>query len=82
MRQTFTILHFHMATQSPFLPDVLKDKVVFITGGATGIGFGICKTLGRHGAKIAMMGRRVDVLERAVKELKQSGKTVLPPPFR
>lgn len=59
--------------KSPFLPDVLKGKVVFITGGATGIGFGIVQTLGQHGAKIAMMGRRADALDKAVKELQSKG---------
>jgi NAD(P)-dependent dehydrogenase (short-subunit alcohol dehydrogenase family) len=58
---------------SPFLPDVLKGKVVFVTGGATGIGFSICETLGKHGANIAIMGRRVEVLEKAVSELQSKG---------
>lgn len=62
-----------MSTRSPFLPDVLKGKVAFVTGGATGIGFGICQALGKHGAKIAIMGRRAEVLETAVKDLQAEG---------
>ena len=32
----------------------LKNKVIAITGGATGIGFALAKTLGSEGAKIVI----------------------------
>ena len=32
----------------------LKDKVIAITGGATGIGFALAKSLGNEGAKIVI----------------------------
>jgi len=54
---------------SPFRGDVLAGRVVLVTGGATGIGLGCCKAFGKHGAKVAIMGRRQQVLEDAVKEL-------------
>lgn len=31
-----------------------KDKVIVITGGATGIGFGLAKAFGAEGAKIVL----------------------------
>jgi len=56
---------------SPFRPDILKGKVVLITGGGTGINFGIAVCLVRHGASIAIMGRREDVLKKACEDLKK-----------
>ena len=49
--------------------DNYTDKVVVITGGATGIGFGYAKAFGREGAKIVISGRREDRLQQATEEL-------------
>ena len=51
----------------------LKDKVIAITGGATGIGFALAKTLGQEGAKIIIGEPRKEKLEEAVKILKDLG---------
>lgn len=56
-------------TTSPFRSDILKGKVAFITGGGSGINFGIAHSLASHGADIAMMGRREEVLKAACAEL-------------
>ena len=48
----------------------LKDKVIAITGGATGIGFALAKTLGSEGAKIVIGEPRKDKLKEAVSFLK------------
>lgn len=56
-------------TSSPFKTDILKGKVAFITGGGSGICFGIATTYGLHGAKIAICGRRRQVLEEACDKL-------------
>jgi NADP-dependent 3-hydroxy acid dehydrogenase YdfG len=53
----------------------LKDKVVAITGGATGIGFSFAKQFGREGAKIILTGRREDRLQQAVEQLQSKGIT-------
>ncbi len=42
-------------TTSPFRSDILKGKVAFITGGGSGINFGVAKALASHGANIAMI---------------------------
>jgi len=58
---------------SPFKGDVLKGQVAFISGGGTGINYGITKTLGLHGCKVAIMGRRREVLDKAVAQLRSEG---------
>ena len=50
-----------------------KDKVVVITGGATGIGFGYAKAFAKEGAKVVLSGRREDRLQQAADELQQMG---------
>lgn len=46
-----------------FQPEILKGKVAFITGGASGIGFRIAELLMRHGCDIAIASRRMSKLE-------------------
>jgi len=41
-----------------------------ITGGGTGINFGVGQVLGKHGAKLAITGRRLNVLEEACNKFK------------
>jgi peroxisomal 2,4-dienoyl-CoA reductase len=65
--------HHQPLPVSPFRGDVLAGKVVLITGGATGIGFGCATAFGKHGAKVAIMGRRKDVLDAAVQQLQGFG---------
>lgn len=61
-------------TNSPFRSDILSGKVAFITGGGSGINFGIAHALAAHGANIAMMGRREEVLKTACEELQNKHK--------
>ena len=59
--------------RSPFRNDILKDRVVLISGGATGIGFGCAVCFGLHGAKVAIMSRRRKKIEESVRRLKSKG---------
>lgn len=59
--------------ESPFKADVVKGKVALITGGGSGIGFEISTQFGKHGASIAIMGRRKQVLDAAVTALQSLG---------
>ena len=43
----------------------LKNKVVYITGGTKGIGFGVAKTLLNVGMRIAISGRNLKTAEKA-----------------
>lgn len=58
---------------SPFKADILKGKVALLTGGASGIGFEISLQFGKHGASVALMGRRKSVIDSAVSTLQSLG---------
>lgn len=53
----------------------LRDKVIIITGGATGIGFGIAASCAREGAALVLAQRPDDIMiaEAKTAELQQSG---------
>lgn len=59
--------------ESPFNAEILKGKVALLTGGGSGIGFEISTQFGKHGASIAIMGRRKEVLDTAVSALHSLG---------
>jgi len=50
-----------------------RDKVVVITGGATGIGFSFAKQFGNEGARVVIGGLRENRLQEAVEKLKALG---------
>lgn len=52
-----------------FQKDLLKDKVILITGGGTGLGLSMGKGFAALGAKVAICGRRREVLEKAASEI-------------
>ena len=47
----------------------MDGRAVAITGGSAGIGRGIAELFVREGARVALMARRADVLDRAVTEI-------------
>jgi len=54
-------------------PSGLDGRLVWITGGATGIGRATAAWLGRAGATVAISGRRLDELERTAQALADDG---------
>jgi NAD(P)-dependent dehydrogenase (short-subunit alcohol dehydrogenase family) len=50
----------------------LRDKVAFITGGASGLGLAMAKAFGREGMKVMVADIEEQALARAVKELNAS----------
>ena len=66
-------------TNPPFRSEVLKDRICVVTGGGSGICFGVTLELLRSGCKGAVIcGRRESFLQKACRILSQkTGKTVL-----
>ena len=54
----------------------MKDKVVIITGGSSGIGRALAAVFGAHGSKVMITGRNGYNLEKTVKELGERGITI------
>src|SRR5690242_7977483 len=48
-----------------FRPDLLRDKVAFLTGGGSGINLRIAERFAEHGAKVSLIGRTQEKLDAA-----------------
>jgi NAD(P)-dependent dehydrogenase (short-subunit alcohol dehydrogenase family) len=53
--------------------DLLRDRVIFITGSSDGIGKAVALAAARHGARIILHGRSVKKLEKAHDEIVAAG---------
>lgn len=60
-----------------FREDLLEGRVALVTGGATGIGKEIARTLGQHGASVCIASRKQENLEAACRELESDGVTCM-----
>jgi len=49
--------------------ETLKNKVVYITGGTKGIGYGVAKSLLEAGMRVAISGRNLNTAEKAAAQL-------------
>jgi peroxisomal 2,4-dienoyl-CoA reductase len=58
-----------MSDKSTFRPGLFDGQVALITGGATGIGFGIAELLGSLGAHVVIASRKQEHLEKAAAQL-------------
>ncbi|GLB48308.1 SDR family oxidoreductase [Neptunitalea lumnitzerae] len=54
----------------------LENKVVYITGGTKGIGYGMAKVLLNAGMRVAISGRSLETAEKAAKELGDTSKVL------
>ncbi|KAH7890348.1 hypothetical protein F5I97DRAFT_1834789 [Phlebopus sp. FC_14] len=62
-----------------FKPDLFKGKVLFCTGGGSGICKEMTKAMMQHGANACIVGRKLDRITESAKELSQStGQTCIP----
>ncbi|MBE2294422.1 MAG: YciK family oxidoreductase [Phycisphaerales bacterium] len=53
--------------------DLLKDRVILVTGAGDGIGRAVSRHLGMHGATVILLGRTIRKLEQSYDELEQVG---------
>lgn len=60
-------------SSSIFRSDLLAGQVALVTGGGSGIGFGIAESLGSLGCHVAIASRKLERLENAVEELRRLG---------
>lgn len=58
---------------SIFKDDILDGRVALITGGGSGINLGIARALVAHGAKVSLVSRTQEKLDRAAAELSPDG---------
>lgn len=56
-----------------FKSDLLKDKVILITGGGTGLGHAMGERFLQLGAKLAITSRREEVLQSTASEMRAAG---------
>ena len=52
---------------------MIKNKVAIITGASSGIGFATALALSKAGAKVAIGARRIDMLSKLEKKIKENG---------
>lgn len=58
-----------------FQSDTLIDHVIFITGGGTGLGRAMAETFAKLGAKVGVVGRRMEPLQETVAAIRAAGGT-------
>jgi NAD(P)-dependent dehydrogenase (short-subunit alcohol dehydrogenase family) len=61
-----------------FTKELLKKKIIIITGGGTGLGKSMAQRFGELGANLVISSRKLEVLEETAEELRTSGANVLP----
>jgi dehydrogenase/reductase SDR family member 7B len=60
----------------PLIENNMKDKVVVITGGTSGIGKAMAEKFGKEGSRILVTGRNEGELQKTVEELRSMGITI------
>ncbi len=56
-----------------FTADVLRDQVVFVTGGGSGLGLAMARRLAGLGARLFLVGRNVERLRTAATDIEAAG---------
>lgn len=61
------------AADAIFQPCLMRGRVLFVTGGGSGIGLGICCSFAKLGAKVAICGRSEEKLKKAEATIREHG---------
>ena len=62
-----------------FQTDLLKDKIIIVTGGGTGLGKSMSTRFSELGAKVVICSRKMEILEKSAEEItQQTGNEVFP----
>jgi NAD(P)-dependent dehydrogenase (short-subunit alcohol dehydrogenase family) len=61
------------SSDSVFRDNLLRGKVAFVTGGSSGIGLRIAERFAEQGAKVVLVGRTQEKLDRAAAGIRQNG---------
>jgi len=74
------LFYLYFMHNEPMLKEnSLKDKIIIVTGGGTGLGKSMTKCFLQLGAKVAIASRKEDVLKKTADELaKETGGAILP----
>jgi NAD(P)-dependent dehydrogenase (short-subunit alcohol dehydrogenase family) len=54
-------------------PDLLKDRIILVTGAGDGIGRAVAKSYAAHGATVVLLGRTISKLEQVYDEIESAG---------
>src|SRR5688572_15583578 len=73
IRGSLYVLESELNMSNIFADNILEGKVAFVTGGGTGITAGVARAFGTHGAKLAIVSRRMESLEAMKDAIESSG---------